>query len=99
MMDDRTRTRRVEWNDPSGRPRILERSLPTVGIQLPLQRTATDEITAGYDHTNPSGEAELYYHENGTPARAEFGTTFIDLAVGRLSGIPPEPTIRVRNPG
>lgn len=57
----------------------------------------TDEILAGYDPRNPSGEldefgepvVQLSYGDDGAPAKAEIGTTLIDLQVGNFSGVPP----------
>ena len=56
----------------------------------------TDEIPAGYDPKNPSGELDEYgepvvqlsYNDDGAPAKAEIGTSLVDLQVGKFSGVP-----------
>ncbi len=56
----------------------------------------TDEIPDGYDPKNPSGEVDEYgdpyvtvsYDDDGAPAKAEIGTSLIDLQVGKFSGVP-----------
>jgi SPP1 gp7 family putative phage head morphogenesis protein len=56
----------------------------------------TDEIPDGYDPKNPSGELDEYgepvvqlsYNDDGAPAKAEIGTSLVDLSVGKFSGVP-----------
>ena len=56
----------------------------------------TDDIPDGYDPKNPSGELDEYgepvvqlsYDDAGAPAKAEIGTSLVDLQVGKFSGIP-----------
>lgn len=43
---------------------------------------------AGYDPSNPSGEAQLSYGKDGSPAKAEWGTAVYDLSAGRFQGVP-----------
>jgi SPP1 gp7 family putative phage head morphogenesis protein len=52
--------------------------------------TPADEIPEGYDPKHPSGDEEitLSYDEEGMPAKAEIGPTFVDLSVGKFRGIP-----------
>jgi SPP1 gp7 family putative phage head morphogenesis protein len=57
--------------------------------------TPTDEIPDGYDPKNPSGELDQYgepvtqlsYDDQGMPAKAEIGTSLVDLQVGKFSGV------------
>jgi hypothetical protein len=46
------------------------------------------KMPTGYNHQNPSGEAELVYDKSGIPAKAEVGTAVYDLNVGKFKGIP-----------
>ena len=58
--------------------------------------TATLDIPDSYDPRNPTGVRDEYgqplveisYDDRGMPAKAEFGTTLYDLAVGDFAGIP-----------
>jgi len=52
--------------------------------------TPTDEIPDGYDPKHPSGDESvtLSYNDDGSPAKAEIGTSLIDLHVGKFSGVP-----------
>jgi hypothetical protein len=53
--------------------------------------TATDQTPEGYQHSNPSGEAEIFYDDAGMPAKAEIDTSVYDLAAeGTFQGVPPQ---------
>ena len=52
--------------------------------------TATDGRPEGYDHSNPSGEAQLVYNKSGVPVKAEWGTSVYDLSTGKFTGVPPQ---------
>jgi hypothetical protein len=56
--------------------------------------TATSSKPKGYNHNNPSGQAEIVYDRRGNPAKAEMGTAVHDLAVGKFKGIPPQSSLR-----
>ncbi len=51
--------------------------------------TPADEIPEGYDPIHPGGDEEvtLSYDDEGMPAKAEIGPTFVDLSVGKFSGV------------
>lgn len=50
----------------------------------------TDQIPDGYDPRHPSGDESVTvsYNDDGAPAKAEIGTSLVDLQVGKFSGIP-----------
>jgi SPP1 gp7 family putative phage head morphogenesis protein len=66
----------------------------------------TDAIPEGYDPKNPSGrlneygdpEVDISYNDDGSPAKAEIGTSLIDLMVSRspmsFRGVPPQGGLR-----
>ena len=56
--------------------------------------TAKTDYPAGYNHQNPSGEAEIVYDRDGHPAKAEYGTAVYDLGVGKFKGVPPQGGLR-----
>ena len=92
VMDDRTRPAHAALNGtilPADHE-FWRDHFPPWGFNCRCTITATDEIPAGYDHNNPSGDAEIHYDDRGNPAKAEIGTSVVDLAVGQFSGIPPQ---------
>lgn len=90
VMDDRTRPAHAAlhgmilpathefWND----------HYPPWGFNCRCVVTARASEPDGYDHSNPSGDAQIVYDRKGNPAKAEAGTTVHDLAVGKFKGVP-----------
>lgn len=92
VMDDRTRPHHAAldglmlpathefWNE----------HYPPISFNCRCTVTARPFKPDGYDHSNPSGEAQLVYDKRGNPAKAEVGTSVVDLQVGKFKGVPPQ---------
>jgi hypothetical protein len=63
---------------------------PPWGFNCRCNVTAQTSIPHGYNHNNPSGQAEIVYDRRGLPAKAEIGTAIHDLSVGKFRGVPPQ---------
>jgi SPP1 gp7 family putative phage head morphogenesis protein len=92
VLDDRTRPTHAAldglilpathefWND----------HYPPWGFNCRCTVTARPTMPDSYDHSNPSGSAEIAYDKKGNPAKAEVGTSVVDLNVGKFKGVPPQ---------
>lgn len=92
VLDDRTRPRHRAldglilpanhefWND----------HFPPWDFNCRCSVTAMATTPSDYNHSNPSGTAEIAYDKKGNPAKAEYGTSVIDLGVGKFKGVPPQ---------
>jgi SPP1 gp7 family putative phage head morphogenesis protein len=63
---------------------------PPWGFNCRCSVSATGDYPANYNHSNPSGSYEIAYDKSGNPAKAEVGTSVIDLKVGKFTGVPPQ---------
>ena len=91
VMDDRTRPRHAAINGvilPADNP-FWEEHYPPWGFNCRCAVTPTDEIPDGYDRAHPSGDPDVTvsYYDDGAPAKAEIGTSLIDLKVGNFAGV------------
>ena len=92
VMDDRTRPQHAALDGmilPADHP-FWDEHFPPWGFNCRCATTARAELPDGYDHSNPSGEAQLAYDDAGNPAKAESGTAVYDLAASKFKGVPPQ---------
>lgn len=92
VLDDRTRPRHRALDGlilPADHE-FWRDHFPPWGFNCRCSVSALPGMPDGYDHSNPSGEAQIVYDKNGNPAKAEYGTAVYDLAVGKFQGVPPQ---------
>jgi hypothetical protein len=92
VLDDRTRPQHAALDGlilPASHE-FWDEHYPPWGFNCRCTVTARPFAPEGYDHSNPSGEAQLVYDKKGNPAKAEVGTSVIDLQVGKFKGVPPQ---------
>jgi SPP1 gp7 family putative phage head morphogenesis protein len=96
VMDDRTRPAHAALSGMILRADspFWNEHFPPWGFNCRCTVTATDGAPDGYDHFNPSGEAKLFYNDDGTPGKAEMGTTVYDLEAQGFPGVPPQGGLR-----
>lgn len=90
VLDDRTRPRHraLDGLTLPADHEFWNEHYPPWGFNCRCTVTAMAKMPTGYNHQNPSGEAELVYDKSGIPAKAEVGTAVYDLNVGKFKGIP-----------
>lgn len=96
VLDDRTRPAHRALDGvtlPTDHP-FWQEHFPPFGFNCRCAVTASVQPPKGYDASNPSGEAQLVYDKRGVPAKAEYGTSVIDLGVSKFPGIPPQGTLQ-----
>lgn len=92
VMDDRTRPQHAALDGmvlPADHP-FWDEHYPPWGFNCRCTVTARPAMPDDYDHSNPSGSAQIAYDRQGNPAKAEVGTSVVDLAVGKFKGVPPQ---------
>lgn len=92
VLDDRTRPTHRALDGltlPANHP-FWDTHYPPWGWNCRCVVTAVGDVPRGYNHRNPSGEAELAYDKSGSPVKAEHGTAVYDFSAGRFSGVPPQ---------
>jgi SPP1 gp7 family putative phage head morphogenesis protein len=96
VLDDRTRPTHRALDGiilPSDHP-FWDEHYPPWGFSCRCVAVALASYPEGYDHLNPSGEAQLVYDKSGSPMKAEYGTAVHDLSAGRFQGIPRQGGLR-----
>jgi SPP1 gp7 family putative phage head morphogenesis protein len=96
VLDDRTRPTHRALDGiilPANHP-FWEEHYPPWGYMCRCSVFALGSMPAGYNHNNPSGEAQLVYDKSGSPVKAEYGTAVHDLSAGRFQGIPKQGGLR-----
>jgi SPP1 gp7 family putative phage head morphogenesis protein len=96
VMDDRTRPSHSALHGmilPANHP-FWDSHFPPWDFNCRCTVTAVSSIPGNYDHSNPSGEAQLVYDRDGNPAKAEMGTAVYDLHGGKFQGVPPQGGLR-----
>lgn len=92
VLDDRTRPQHAALDGlmlPADHE-FWDEHYPPWGFNCRCTVTARPFVPDDYNHANPSGEAEIVYDKRGIPAKAEVGTTVVDLQVGKFKGVPPQ---------
>lgn len=96
VMDDRTRPAHAALDGVTlpANHEFWDDHFPPWDFACRCSVTATHEIPAGYNHSNPSGQAQLAYDERGVPVKAEYDTAVYDLSAGKFTGVPRQAGLR-----
>jgi SPP1 gp7 family putative phage head morphogenesis protein len=91
VMDDRTRPRHAAINGvilPADNP-FWDEHYPPWAFNCRCSVTPTDAIPGDYNPAHPAGDEDVTvsYGDDGAPAKAEIGTSLIDLMVGNFAGV------------
>ncbi len=90
VLDDRTRPHHAALDGvtlPADHP-FWDENFPPRGFNCRCTVFASATMPDDYNYENPSGQAEITYDADGKPAKAEIGTTVIDLQVEKFPGVP-----------
>lgn len=96
VLDDRTRPTHRALDGiilPANHP-FWDEHYPPWGFMCRCSVFAVGSMPQGYNHLNPSGDAQLVYDTSGSPVKAEYGTAVHDLSAGRFQGIPRQGGLR-----
>lgn len=92
VMDDRTRPQHAALDGLilPAKHSFWDEHYPPWGFNCRCTVTARPFVPDDYNHSNPSGSAEIAYDKQGNPAKAEVGTTVVDLKASKFTGVPPQ---------